>query len=48
MYGVSLRILGDYACFTRTEMKSERVSYDVPTPSALRPTISTSMPRVGR
>jgi CRISPR-associated protein Cas5d len=36
MYGVRLRIFGDYACFTRPEMKSERVSYDVPTPSALR------------
>ncbi len=36
MYGVCLRIHGDYACFTRPEMKSERVSYDVPTPSAIR------------
>lgn len=36
MYGVRLRIFGDYACFTRPEMKSERVSYDVPTPSAVR------------
>jgi CRISPR-associated protein Cas5d len=36
MYGVRLRIFGDYACFTRPEMKSERMSYDVPTPSALR------------
>ncbi len=36
MFGVRLRIFGDYACFTRPEMKSERVSYDVPTPSALR------------
>ena len=36
MYGVRLKIFGDYACFTRPEMKSERVSYDVPTPSALR------------
>ena len=26
---------GDYACFTRPEMKVERVSYDWPTPSAL-------------
>ena len=25
---------GDYACFTRPEMKAERVSYDVITPSA--------------
>lgn len=36
MYGVCLKIHGDYACFTRPEMKSERVSYDVPTPSAIR------------
>jgi CRISPR-associated protein Cas5d len=36
MYGVRLKIFGDYACFTRPEMKSERVSYDVPTPSAIR------------
>lgn len=36
MYGVRLRIWGPYACFTRPEMKTERVSYDVPTPSALR------------
>ncbi len=35
-YGVKLRITGDYACFTRPEMKVERVSYDVPTPSAAR------------
>lgn len=36
MYGVRLRIFGEYACFTRPEAKSERVSYDVPTPSAVR------------
>ena len=35
-YGVRLRVWGDYACFTRPEMKVERVSYDVPTPSAVR------------
>lgn len=29
-------MLGDYACFTRPEMKVERVSYDVMTPSAAR------------
>ena len=34
--GVSLRVWGDYACFTRPEMKVERVSYDVMTPSAAR------------
>ena len=26
---------GPYACFTRPEMKAERVSYEIPTPSAL-------------
>ncbi len=34
--GIKLRIWGDYACFTRPEMKVERVSYDVMTPSAAR------------
>ncbi len=34
--GVRLRVSGDYACFTRPEMKVERVSYDVMTPSAAR------------
>ena len=31
-----LRVWGDLACFTRPEMKVERVSYPVPTPSAAR------------
>lgn len=31
-----LEVWGDYACFTRPEMKVERVSYDVITPSAAR------------
>jgi CRISPR-associated protein Cas5d len=31
-----LEVEGDYACFTRPEMKVERVSYDVITPSAAR------------
>ncbi|MEO8057960.1 MAG: type I-C CRISPR-associated protein Cas5c [Burkholderiales bacterium] len=31
-----LEISGDFACFTRPEMKVERVSYDVITPSAVR------------
>ena len=35
-YGVRLHIWGDRACFTRPEMKGERVSYDVITPSAAR------------
>ena len=33
---VCLRVWGDYACFTRPEMKVERVSYEVMTPSAAR------------
>jgi CRISPR-associated protein Cas5d len=36
MFGVRLRVWGEYACFTRPEMKVERVSYDVITPSAAR------------
>jgi CRISPR-associated protein Cas5d len=35
-YGVRLKVWGDFACFTRPEMKVERVSYDVMTPSAAR------------
>lgn len=35
-YGVKLKVWGDFACFTRPEMKVERVSYDVITPSAAR------------
>lgn len=35
-YGVKLKVWGDRACFTRPEMKVERVSYDVITPSAAR------------
>ena len=31
-----LDVKGDFACFTRPEMKVERVSYDVITPSAVR------------
>lgn len=33
---ISLRVWGDYACFTRPEMKVERVSYAMMTPSAAR------------
>lgn len=33
---ISLEVWGDYACFSRPEMKVERVSYDVMTPSAAR------------
>ena len=35
-YAVRLHVWGDRACFTRPEMKVERVSYDVMTPSAAR------------
>lgn len=35
-YGIRLKVSGDYGCFTRPEMKVERVSYDVMTPSAAR------------
>lgn len=34
--GIKLHVWGDFACFTRPEMKVERVSYDVITPSAAR------------
>ncbi len=38
-YGVKLKVWGERACFTRPEMKVERVSYDVMTPSAARAVI---------
>ena len=36
MHDWCLEVWGDFACFTRPEMKVERVSYDVITPSAAR------------
>lgn len=36
MHNWCLEVWGEYACFTRPEMKVERVSYDVITPSAAR------------
>ncbi|MCI0348190.1 MAG: type I-C CRISPR-associated protein Cas5c [Acidobacteriales bacterium] len=33
---VTIRVWGDFACFTRPEMKVERVSYSIMTPSAAR------------
>lgn len=36
MRGFCLEVAGPFACFTRPEMKVERVSYDVITPSAAR------------
>lgn len=36
MHNWCLEVWGEFACFTRPEMKVERVSYDVMTPSAAR------------
>lgn len=33
---LEVKVWGEFACFTRPEMKVERVSYPVPTPSAAR------------
>ena len=33
---VLVEVWGDYGCFSRPELKVERVSYDVITPSAAR------------
>ena len=33
---IQLEVWGDYALFSRPELKVERMSYDVPTPSAAR------------
>lgn len=33
---IQLEVWGPYACFSRPELKIERVSYEVPTPSAAR------------
>ena len=33
---IQVEVWGDYACFSRPEMKVERVSYDIITPSAAR------------
>jgi CRISPR-associated protein Cas5d len=34
--GIKLHVWGERACFTRPELKVERLSYDVPTPTAAR------------
>ena len=39
--GIRLHVWGEYALFTRPEMKAERVSYDVMTPSAARAIVSS-------
>lgn len=35
-YGIKVEVWGDYALFTRPELKSERMSYEIITPSAAR------------
>lgn len=35
-YGIKLRVWGEYACFSRPELKVERVSYDCITPSSAK------------
>jgi CRISPR-associated protein Cas5d len=35
-YGIRLKVAGDYACFTRPALKTERLSYELMTPSAAR------------
>ena len=35
-YGIAVRVSSDFGLFTRPEMKAERVSYDIITPSAAR------------
>ncbi|MEA4815307.1 CRISPR pre-crRNA endoribonuclease Cas5d [bioreactor metagenome] len=35
-YGIKVKVWGDYACFSRPELKVERVSYDFITPSAAK------------
>jgi len=35
-FGIRLHVSGEHACFSRPELKVERVSYDVMTPSAAR------------
>ena len=34
---IRIEVWGNYACFSRPEMKTERVSYDVMTPSPCQP-----------
>lgn len=41
MKSYCLEVSGDFACFTRPEMKVERVSYDVITPSSARSIFET-------
>ena len=43
--GVKVKVWGDYALFSRPEMKVERCSYDVITPSAARGILEAIYPR---
>ena len=49
-----IEVWGNHACFSRPELKSERVSYDVMTPSAARGLVALPLrhirrvPRCGR
>ena len=36
LMSISVEVWGSFACFSRPEMKVERVSYDMMTPSAAR------------
>ena len=38
---IEVKVWGDFACFTRPEMKVERVSYEIITPSAARGLLSS-------
>ena len=40
--GVKVHVWGDYALFSRPELKTERYSYDVITPSAARGILAVS------
>lgn len=41
MYGIKIEVSGDWAIFTRPELKGERVSYECMTPSAARGIVSS-------
>lgn len=43
-----LEVWGDFACFSRPEMKVERFSYPVPTPSAARGIYDSIFSKPGR
>lgn len=47
MLGVKVRVWGDLALFSRPEMKVERCSYDMITPSAARGILERSIGTLG-